>query len=68
MVETVGRDLQFTTFSAKRRTVTGRPAGAGEQAKAVNRASKAPSKVILGGRVRDLRSKAASSFFDETLF
>src|SRR5277367_5635476 len=61
MVETLGAICSSTTFSASRRTVHRvRPAGAGEQAKAVNRASKAPSKVSLGGLVRGLRSKAAS--------
>jgi len=45
MVETLGAIFSSTTFSASRRTVhRARPAGAGEHAKAVNRASNAPSK------------------------
>jgi len=50
MVETLGAIFSSTTFSASRRTVhRARPAGAGEHAKAVNRASNAPSKVSFRG-------------------
>jgi predicted transposase YbfD/YdcC len=60
-VETFGAIFSSTTFSASKRTVhRTRPAGAGEHAKAVNRASKAPSKSILGGLARGLRCNAAS--------
>ena len=61
MVETLGAIFSSTTFSASRRTVhRARPAGAGEHAKAVSRASKAPSKVIFRGLAEGLRSNAAS--------
>ena len=61
MVETLGAIFSSTTFSASRRTVhRARPAGAGEHAKAVNRASKAPSKVGFRGLAEGLRSNAAS--------
>src|ERR1035441_4394349 len=50
MVETLGAIFSSTTISASRPTVPrARPAGAGEHAKAVNRASKAPSKVSFRG-------------------
>src|ERR1039458_1451371 len=61
IVETFGAIFSSTTFSASKRTVhRARPSGAGEHAKAVNRASKAPSKEILGGLARGLRCNAAS--------
>ena len=61
MAEIFGAIFNATTFSASSRTVhRTRPAGTGEQAKAVNRAAKAPSKVSLGGWVRGLRVNAAS--------
>ena len=61
MVETLGAIFSSTTFSASRRTVhRARPAGAGEHAKAVNRASKAPSKVSFRGLAEGWRSNAAS--------
>src|ERR1019366_7339936 len=61
MVETLGAMFSSTTFSASSPTVhRARPAGAGEHPKAVNRASKAPSKVSFRGLAEGLRSNAAS--------
>ena len=59
--ETNGAIFNSTSFSANRRTVQrARPSGAGDHAKAISRASKAPPKVTLGGVVRARRSKAVS--------
>jgi hypothetical protein len=63
MCDTLGVRLSSTAFSANRRTVQRRrPLGASEQASAISRASKAPSKVTSrGGFSGCLRSNAAAS-------
>ena len=66
MVETFGAIWSSTTFSASARSRTVqrvRPAGTGEQARAVRRASKSPQKV--SARWSEL---GFESFFDEALF
>jgi len=70
MVETFGAIFNSTTFSASRRTVQrARPSGAGEHARAVSRASKAPSKVSLGALVVGFALQCGfDPFFHETLF
>lgn len=62
MCETDDAKLSSTTLSASNLTVHRRyPAGASEQAKAISRASNAPSNIISrGGLTRDLRTRAAS--------
>ena len=70
MVETFGAIFSSTTFSASRRTVhRARPAGAGEHAKAVNRASKGAVEGKLGrfGSGFALQ-RGFDSFFHESLF
>ena len=61
--DTFGARFNSTAFSASNRTVQRRrPSGASEQARAIRRASKAPSKVTpRGGFSGCLRSNAASS-------
>src|SRR5208283_597553 len=61
MCDTLGAKLNSTAFSASSRTVQRRqPSGVSEQASAISRASKAPSKVTSrGGFSGCLRSKAA---------
>ena len=63
MCETDGARLSSTTLSASNLTVHRRyPDGASEQAKAISRASNAPSKTTSrGGFTRGLRTRAASS-------
>jgi hypothetical protein len=63
MWETDGANSSSTALSASSRTVHRRcPEGAGEQANAISRASKAPSKMTSrGGFSRGLRTRAASS-------
>ena len=63
MCDTLSAKLNSTAFSASSLTVhRWCPSGASEQAKAINRASNAPSKITsLGGFSLGLRSKAASS-------
>ncbi len=63
MWETVGAKSSSTALSASNRTVHRRyPGGASEQARAINRASKAPSKMTSrGGFSLGLRTSAASN-------
>src|ERR1017187_4783672 len=69
MVETLGAIFSSTTFSASKRTVhRARPAGAGEHAKAVNRASKAPSKVSFRGWAGSTLQRGFDSFLHESRF
>ena len=62
MCEIDDAKLSSTTLSANNLTVHRRcPAGASEQARAISRASNAPSNIISrGGLTRDLRTRAAS--------
>ncbi len=61
--ETLGASFNSTAFSASSRTVhRRRPSGASEQANAISRASKAPSKITSrGGFSGCLRSSATAS-------
>src|ERR1039457_6948289 len=61
MVETLGAIFSSPALSASKRSVhRARPTGSGEHPKALNRASKAPSKVSSRGWAEGLRSNAAS--------